>query len=413
MTDLNFQRRFVPPPLPPGPRHLTIPPVNRPDGIPCFRVFVLGTKGSGKTVFLAALYKKLCVQDKRRNSFFLKCEKAEQCGQLLEKLDQMEHDEKWPPPSYTVDNFQFLCCHELRGEDLKLFRFEYADYPGGYITRPQPDFSVHEEASKSHSILVLLDGQKIFDLLDGKDRGLPSIYSELDKVVSVLVECIGRPVHFLITKSDIFDFSVHPLEEISEALFRHSNFRTIVERLCESGPVHLVPVSAVGATFAAYQGGRMKKRPGAMIEPLSVDLSIGFTLMDHIRQLKESQQHYGPIAKLLFVQKLRLMLARALGLRSVLENLDETGRLATFLLWLPINIHAVLRELEGLAIRADEKLENFAIELQATINGMCEAIHDRKTAVAAVVQIQAALVAAFERKFPASNLNARIGERSQ
>jgi hypothetical protein len=413
MTAIDFRTRPAPPPLYPRPKRVVSPPLNYPDGIPGFRVFVLGTKGSGKTVFLASLYKKLCVQDKRQNAFFLRCEKAEQRSELLEKLDQMEHNEKWPPPSYTVDNFQFLCCHQLRGDEFRLFRFEYADYPGGYITRPQPDFSVHDEASKSHSILVLLDGQKIFDLLEERERGIPSIYSELDKLVSVLMECIGRPVHFLITKSDILDFEVHPLEQIRDALFQHSNFRNIVERLCECGPVHLVPVSAVGSTFASYQNGRMKKRIGGMIEPLSVDLSIGFTLVDHIRQLKESQDHYGTIAMFLLVQKLRLMLARALGLRSVLQDLNESNALAQFLLWLPINVGAVLKEFERFAVRADEKLENLAIDLQATIKSMSEAIHDRKTAVAAVVQIQAALVAAFERKFPASNLNARIAELIQ
>jgi hypothetical protein len=389
------------------------PPISHPDGIPGFEVFVIGTKGSGKTVFLAALYKSLSVQDKRRNAFLLKCPDSEQRGELLEKLEQMEYEGKWPPGSYQVSKFEFICCHNLQGEEIPLFKFEYVDYPGGFITRPPAEFSVQLQVQRAHSILVLLDGQKIHDLLEGKGGSDPSIYSELDKLITVLVECVGRPVHFLITKADIFDLRAHPLEEIRDALLKHRNFRNLVEQLCEFGPVHLVPVSAVGPKFAIYENGRMKKRPGGLIEPHSVDLSIGFTLIDYIRQLKflgESKEHYGYIARLWLVQRIRWLLAKMLGIKGVADKMNHSAALAKFIAWIPINLTALLNEFGNWVEMADSTLDDIATGLEDTIKRMTDAIHDKNSALAAVVQIQAALVAAFEKKFPASNLNTSIAE---
>jgi hypothetical protein len=392
------------------------PPISHADGIPGFEVFVVGTKGSGKTVFLAALYKSLQSQDKHRNAFLLKCSSAKQRGDLLEMLEQMEHKGKWPAPNYDVSNFEFMCCHDLYGEEIKLFRFKYADYPGGFIKNPPPDFSLPERIQRAHSIIILLDGQKIYDLLEKKGGDNPSIYSELDKLMTVLVECAGRPVHFLITKSDIFDFRVHhPLEKIRDALLAHRNFRNVVEQLCEFGPVHLVPVSAVGPKFAVYEKGLMKKRPDGLIEPLSVDLSIGFTLIDYIRQLKalgESSNHYGHVAGLWLVRQSRWLVDKVFILQEAAKKLNNSETLRKFTAWLPINISAVLEEIEDFAEMADSRLENIETGLEHTIKRMTDEIHDRNSALAAVIQIQAALVAAFETKFPASNLNASVAEIS-
>lgn len=391
------------------------PPISYPDGIPGFEVFVVGTKGSGKTVFLAALYKSLQYQDEHRNAFLLKCPNSEQRAELLEKLEQMESKGKWPAPNYDVSNFEFMCCHNLRGHDIKLFRFEYVDYPGGFLTRPPPEFSLQQRIQGAHSIIMLLDGQKICDLIEGKGGNNPSIYSELDKLITVLVECAGRPVHFLITKSDIFDFRVHSLEKIRDLLLEHRNFRNAVKQLCEFGPVHLVPVSAVGPKFAVYENGQMKRRPDGLIEPLSVDLSIGFTLIDYIRQLKalrESTKHYGYVTGLWLAQQSRWLLDKMLELKDAAEKMNNSKTLRKFAAWLPINISAVLDEIEDFALMADSKLENIATGLEHTIKTMTDEIHDRNSALAAVIQIQAALVASFEAKFPASNLNASIAETS-
>ena len=48
--------------------------------------------------------------------------------------------------------------------------------------------------------------------------------------------------------------------------------------------------------------------------------------------------------------------------------------------------------------------------LEETIKSKCDAISDRSSAIAAIVQIQTALVASLEKKFPASNFNTHLNK---
>jgi hypothetical protein len=187
----------------------------------------------------------------------------------------------------------------------------------------------------------------------------------------------------------------------------------MVEQLCEYGPVHLVPVSAVGPNFAVYEKGQMRKRPDGLIEPLAVDLSIGFTLVDYIKQLKamgDSTGHDGYVAWLWLVKQSRSLLGKVSKLRDAADKMNNSRILRKFTVWLPINIDAVLDEIEDFAETVDLRLESVATGLERTIKKMADDIHDRNSALAGVVQIQAALVMAFAAKFPASDLNKRFSE---
>jgi hypothetical protein len=326
----------------------------------------------------------------------------------------------WPPPSYLVSKFEFTCFHKLHGKNIPLFRFDYVDYPGGYLTEANDEFSVESFVNRAHSILVLLDGQKIYDLLEEKAEDYPSIYSELDKLVVVLNECVGRPVHFLITKSDIFDFKVHPLEKIRDAMLEHPQFRNVVEQICEFGPVHLVPVSAVGPNFAVYQKGEMKRRRGAQINPTLVDLSIGLTMVDYIYQLsrqpdpnlvRDEDAIYRAGGLLWLAERAKWILGKVAGRKKGAEHVG--GLISVLLDSMPGGlITALLKGVTKYAEVAETRLENVAKNLKATIKSMTDGIHDKDSALTNVVQIQAALVGAFEKEFPASRLNESFVETS-
>src|SRR5260370_20339473 len=95
-------------------------------------------------------------------------------------------------------------------------------------------------------------------------------------------------------------------------------------------------------------------------------------------------------------------------LKDVAVKRNKSVTLAKFVMLIPINLTAVLNEYEGALRAADSTLENIATGLEDTIKKMTDDIHDKNSALAIVLQIQTALVAAFEKKFPASNLHTRI-----
>jgi hypothetical protein len=380
--------------------------------MPEFQVCVLGAKGSGKTVFLAALYKSLMTQDKRRNSFFLGCPNSDQRAELLDKINALQDTSgEWPDPTYLESYFNFECLHNLKGKDINLFRFRYVDFPGGFLVRPPKRFSVDSYARSSHSIIVLLDGQKIVDLLNGN---LTPISSDLDKMIHIIQPCIGRPIHFVITKSDLLNLADQTLESIRDRLLRHKGFRDVVEQLVEHGPVRLIPVSAVGPNFAKYENGVMKKCPDGVIEPMHVDLSIGMTLVDQIKMLKaaglvksseEAAEEQAAHAKLWLVDKSRWLIAKILMLSELAKKLNNDSAASTFMQFLPINLTAMLAHYESYVKMADGRFAAIATGLEDEISRLSDSIFDRKSALAAVIEIQAALVAAFEKKFPGSKLS--------
>jgi hypothetical protein len=376
--------------------------------IPEFQVCVLGPKGCGKTVFLAALFGALATQDKRRNAFFLDCPDLGLRDELHEKLDQLKDTcGEWPPPTYHESCFSFDCVHDLRGNAIKLFRFRYVDFPGGYLTRQPAGFSIDEYARNSHSIIVLLDGQKILDLLEGRPITI-SIYDDIRKMAPVLQRCIGCPIHFIITKWDVLETAAHDLEKIRDKLLAFRDFRNLVEQLVDRGPVRLVPVSAVGRNFAKYEDGMMKKLTDGIIEPLYVDLSIGMTLIDQIGMLQAAgaEKSHPLIARLWVVKKIMLLIAKCLDLKDVMDRLNNDEVLSTFTQTLPINVAAVLTQYGKFLKAANARLDTVATGLEEEIRQISESIRDRNSAVDAIVQIQTALIAAFEKKFPASNLSA-------
>jgi hypothetical protein len=383
------------------------------DNLPQFEVFVLGTKAAGKTVLLAALYQYLSAQDNRGNGFRLSCDNSEQLRALNSILDDLQSPQNlWPDSSFTESTFNFKCVHTpLNGEPISLFRFNYVDYPGGYITT-EPE-KIDEYVRRAHSILVLLDGQKIYDRLTDADGGGPNIYADLDKIVPVLSSCIGRPIHFLITKSDLFDFEVQTLDKITGVLLRHANLQNVVEQLCDRGIVHIVPVSAIGRNFATYAGGRMKRKPGARLEPFYVDLSIGLTLMDQIRVFRKfgSSNQRGPLKRLGLIRMMNRVVAELLKMKQRVTEINTDSVFSIFTAMIPINIEAVLAGYEKCLQQANARLSTTITGLEEEIKRLTESIRDQDSALTAIVQIQAARVAAFEKKFPASNLDTASMER--
>jgi hypothetical protein len=256
-----------------------------------FQVLVLGTRGAGKTVFLASLFHLLSTQKRKGNNFILSCSDTKNLVQLRNVFNEISNPQKgWPPGTHTSQEYVFDCEHIKDDKKISLFRVRYYDFPGGYIAEGKSESEltfVLTQAKAAHAILVLLDGQKIRNLLENRlpSEGEKTIYNDLDDMIWILQQSVGKPLHFAITKSDILNPEVHSLTLIKQALLRHEQFRDLTEH--NTRPIYLVPVSAVGRDFADFDpvDQEMKKRPFGRIKPLHVDMSLTFTLVDYLKQL--------------------------------------------------------------------------------------------------------------------------------
>ncbi|MCL2936978.1 MAG: hypothetical protein MGU50_10560 [Trichodesmium sp. MAG_R02] len=148
-----------------------------------YSVIMLGPRGFGKTVFLASMYKKLSTQGKL--DFFLKVKGTEKRKRLNHIYTELAIGEKWPKgtdPS-EVSEWEFTCC--VQTKDLSTYdvcKFVYIDYAGGRITETneslEEDEEFNEKIEKADIMLVLLDGQRLCNLM-GQDKSDKAVFGQI------------------------------------------------------------------------------------------------------------------------------------------------------------------------------------------------------------------------------------------
>ena len=188
-----------------------------------FDIFVLGTRSSGKSVLLASLYRQLSSMDGVTN-FFARCDDPGQHRELCDNYDQLlDTEADWPAGTYSVDSYDLSCFHRMRGMSLPVFSIRFHDYPGGYVSNQieRRDF-IEERAAQCNSAMALIDGRKLRDRLDDcEDNPAHSLHKDLDSLVRVLQQCVGKPIHFVLTKADLLPPAKYPLSDILAELKRH------------------------------------------------------------------------------------------------------------------------------------------------------------------------------------------------
>ncbi|MDE5121128.1 MAG: hypothetical protein O4965_13925 [Trichodesmium sp. St19_bin1] len=259
-----------------------------------YSVIMLGPRGSGKTMFLASMYKKLSTQGKLK--FFLKVEGAEKRKRLNTIYTQVAFDEDWPGGTAIneLSEWEFTCC--VQTEDLSIYdacKFVYIDYSGGRLTDPEGEGEEDEEFNNkiqaADIILVLLDGQKLLAFIGQIREGLKWANGDLPNMLQEVQKIQDKPVHFVISKWDIVapDYS---LEEVRDRLLDIEEFNNLViARNKARTPIRLIPVSSVGQGFATLlQNGSMAKNIDVLPTPFQVEVPLACTLPDKINvELKE------------------------------------------------------------------------------------------------------------------------------
>ena len=371
---------------------------------PEFRVFVLGTRGSGKTVLLSAIQQRLSVQSEEIG-FYLEVPSDRDRIFLTQQYDQIaDPNQPWPMGTThdEVKEFAFQCAHSTGRGTLPLFAFTYIDYPGGLLTDLPEDEEMSlvpsDEAKAADAVIALLDGQNVLHHLRGDRRS-----TSLDRDLRYLLPCLAgldwRTVHFVVTKWDILE-QEYSFDAVRDALLDNGKFRDFVaQRRRAEKPIHLIPVSAVGGNFAMLDDRQvMRKRPGSKYaEPYLVEMTITMTLTDvflHLSKSLESRMRHEPV-NTGNLRQIPIFLGRLLI--SLFQGVTAVAPLA-----MPFGLKAAYANMVLAAL--DRKLEDHGQRLKHEAEAAYRRIADRRSALEAVVMKQAALRFEFEKSFPRSDL---------
>jgi hypothetical protein len=389
--------------------------------IPTFKILALGMRGSGKTVFLASMYHHLMAY--RENlGYYLYCADEKQSADLLDKFSEISESDDWPEGNSTLDEYVFDCFYMRPNNNgsEKVCRFSYIDYPGGWILgQGEPTIHIAQAALESDSILLLLDGRKIKDLLDGtyttddrrSNQKPRSILDDIQKMTPILNQCISsrKPLHILITKSDILNPKIYPLGKIQDALLKVEPFKRALTQQAQGMAVHMAPVSSVGEGFVAYDKatGQMSKNSGATIRPFNVDLSIALTMYDHLKAIADRVDpsvaqsiKSGQRKKKIFetIEKALSSVSSPVSL-FLASNLSPDGGLSV-----GIGTLVIERFVNGFHEYLGKKKE----DIDAEILRMRNLMTDKNSAFGGILSIQSLLIARFEERLPESNLARRL-----
>lgn len=286
-----------------------------------FEVHALGPTGAGKTVFMASLYKRLNIK-RPKLPFFLKSDHSTGL-QLNHTYNQIANlDEEWPSPTQQIMEWNFTVCLPTPAGDFEPVRYTYLDYPGGMLTNPRAleDERIRpliDQLQSADTLLVLLDGQRVMELLREERSG--ARYLELEITSSLeIVQRSRCPVHFVVTKWDLLE-GHHTLEEARDRLMRHPDFADLINSKASATPaaIRLFPVSAVGPGFAEPQpSGKMTKVGSYHPQPVNVELPLISVLPDTLQfAYLEAENSGGAFGRSMS------------KLREQLEALDESGKL--------------------------------------------------------------------------------------
>jgi hypothetical protein len=293
-----------------------------------YKIIVLGTSGAGKTVFLASLFNKLAIQ-KSGIGFFLRLPHNQKNAPVNVYNTLVDaNNPSWPKGTREESQWDFTCMVQAGGKIYSTFQFTYFDYAGTVLTDNLQSgvdgFSIELQALEADAIVVLLDGQKVANSMQGKrPSSIRSLNYDLSQLLPLVQQLQNKVVHFVVTKWDILEVHyahlqktpnlLSPSERIvirenellssgitsSQDMTQHSLLRQVREHLFQNyddfasiieqrrklaQPTRLIPVSAIGTGFAQLKNIEnnqvMVKVPYARPKPINVEIPLAYTIPD-------------------------------------------------------------------------------------------------------------------------------------
>ncbi|XVS68046.1 TRAFAC clade GTPase domain-containing protein [Actinosynnema sp. CA-299493] len=275
-------------------RRESVPP--DPPSVPRFRVVALGVQGSGKTLLLTALYRRLQVPGDR--GFYLKVPFA----QLIELnrwyREVASTDDDWPSGTTRKEmrEFDFSVVTNVGDGDATVFDLGYLEYPGELLTDPEAPGSDAQQrlltaVQQADALVGIIDGFQLRQAYDGDRRAVSILQTTLGAMVHCLLTA-RAPVVFVITKWDLLDH-LHAdentrLRMARDVLMGIDGFRDLVAAHGARRVVRLVPVTAVGHDFAFLDHGVIRKKPDGRFQPANVEVALSAVVPDVLLRVELS-----------------------------------------------------------------------------------------------------------------------------
>ncbi len=292
--------------------------------MPAIPVTVLGPSMSGKTVFLASLFRRLAIL--RHDTGFYVQLSPEQSTRLNKVYQQISKPGGWPDPTRRGDisEWEFTCSvRTARNETFSPFSLRYLDYSGEVLTEPDGQVEATDRVisriEESEFLLVLLDGVNVLRFFDGDHQ----LVDDLVPIFNLMLKSRAI-VHFVITKWDVLAAAGHTVQEVTDRLLQHPDFKDGVESQLRNPHgtkgVRFIPVSSVGLDFAVLgpDGQEMLKK-GGFPAPLHVEVPFMAVLVDLFEaEAKRMVQQASPAKQLLAQRNQRLTWVRMVSDRMPL-----------------------------------------------------------------------------------------------
>lgn len=252
-----------------------------------YRILTLGASGSGKTVFLASMFKELSLQGE--NGFFFNTDNHREQKILNSVYTELIAGGIWPTGTkYSeISEWSFTC--NVKTPNLEKYpacKFVYFDYAGGRFTEmEEDDTELQEKIKNADAILGLLDGQKILALMNENSDPKLDIFlkKDLPEIIKWMSDC-KVPIQFVISKWDLLE-SKFSLKQINERLLKIHIFKELIHKRNQKGYlVRLIPVSSVGSGFVVPKNGGMEKKDGAIPSPFQVEVPVSCVIPDRLKQ---------------------------------------------------------------------------------------------------------------------------------
>jgi hypothetical protein len=297
-------------------------------GVPTFRVVALGPRGSGKTMLLASMYQQLQVPHQR--SYFLTASHGDvvQLNHWFAKVADPGQD--WDAGTRVGDVREFAFSVRTRapsGTVHTVMNLGYLEYAGGLLTEPQAPGTFQpelvERIRSADALIGIIDGYRVQQWLDGKTEGQVRLQHAVSAMVNLMLEA-SCPITFIVTKWDLLrDIDADEdarLGTVSKLLLTNPGFRELVATHGKHRVVRLIPVSAVGPTFAELNArGEIVKRPDGQMQPTNVDVPLAAVIPDIFEPIQHSMDD----------QKLQSLLA---GVRSQADPLAALAVLGSYVM---------------------------------------------------------------------------------
>jgi len=375
-----------------------------------YKIVMLGSSGSGKTVFLSSIFHELSTQGER--GFFLRVEGKGNQALLTRLYQQVAINKEWPSGTKLSDVSELTFTCYVQAENLSIFptfQFTYLDYAGGRLTDDSDDELDNEfeaEIQRADALLGLLDGDKLLKALRGDNFASKTLHlMDLKNILQRMQNNTKKaPIYFVVSKWDLLE-DEFTLEDIVAFLMETDGFKNLVKQHNKNqSAVRLIPVSSVGRGFAVPQPDGSMQKTGKLPKPFQVEMPLACVVPDilqhHLNQLNQQKERES---------------ARVIDIKPTITFWDKAGEffgnsvgVVSYFLPLDFVSYKVLDKLSEFAsYGARNKREEAAKrseELREERDKTLQIVEDEATAVRHTITSFAHIRQVLVHQFPASDL---------